>query len=218
MSAANEYIVRAIVEGIKKEPVLMDDVLKILLEQTSKYVQNNFNIKLHFDSVNDLEPMLVGIANKYPAENALIYGIGKGESTTIGSTGVISRRLAKGAPKALVDKLGLTQQLKGSKTLYDVVSKYKAALVQIGFVKDSEIILTNLDGGDVRVQLSGKCSFMPACQALSKEGVYDIFGNIACIRTLIFAGIAESILKYSSYDIKVENYNPPNCKMKIFEV
>lgn len=217
MPAGNEQILRAIAEGIRKEPIIMDDVLKIVLDQTSKYVQNNFNVILHFDTIDDLENQLVGIVDEYPVENALIYGIGKAESTTIGSTGVISRRLAKGGPKALVDKLGLTEYLKGSKSLYDVLSKYKALLVQIGFVKDEEMILTNHDSGDVDVQLCGKCSFMDACQALSNEGVYDIFGNIACVRTLIFTGIAETILK-RSFDIKVENYNPPNCKTKVFEI
>jgi aconitase B len=125
--------------------------------------------------------------------------------------------VAKGAPKALVDKLGLTPYLKDSKSLYEVISKYTALLVQIGFLKDKEIILENHENGDIDVKLRGNCPYMNACQALSKEGVYDIFGNIACARTLIFAGIAEAILS-RSYDTKVRKYNPPDCEVKVFEV
>jgi len=182
-----------------------------------EYIQKNFNLNLESDSLDDLETKLVGIVEKYPAELALIYGIGKAESMSIGSTGVVSRRVAKGAPKALVDKLGLTEHLKGSKSLYDVISRYKSLLVQIGFVKDKDIILTDLESGDVDVRLGGNCPYMNACVALKSEGVYDIFGNVACARTLIFAGIAEAILK-KSYDAKVKDYNPPNCKVKVFEV
>lgn len=217
MPVGNEHIVRAIVEGIRKEVIITEDTLKLILEKTLEYIQKNFNLNLKSDSLDDLEMKLVGIVEKYPAETALIYGIGKAESMNIGSTGVISRRVAKGAPKALVDKLGLMEYLKGSKSLYEVISKYKALLIQIGYVKDKDISLTNLDCGDVDVKLEGNCPYMNACVALNREGVYDIFGNVACARTLIFAGISEAILK-KSYDTKVEDYNPPNCRVKIFEL
>lgn len=213
----NEQIVRAIVEGIRREVIITEDTLKLILEKTLEYIQKYFNLNLESDSLDDLETMLVGIVEEYPAEQALIYGIGKAESTNIGSAGVISRRIAKGAPKALVDKLGLTDHLKGSKSLYEAISEYKALLIQIGYVKDKDIILIDLDSGDVDVKLEGNCPYVNVCEALSSEGVYDIFGNVACARTLIFAGIAEAILK-KSYDTKVQDYNPPNCRVKIFEI
>ncbi|MFB0561091.1 MAG: hypothetical protein ACETWM_07740 [Candidatus Lokiarchaeia archaeon] len=157
------------------------------------------------------------IADEQPADDALVYAIGKAESTSIGGTGVISRRVAKGAPKALVEQFGLTEQLSDSKNLFDVLSKYKALLVAIEQVKEEDIILSDRDDAEVDAKLGGYCPYMNACQSLNREGVFDIFGNVACVRTLVFAGIAEAILK-KSFDTKVENYNPPHCKVKIFEL
>lgn len=157
------------------------------------------------------------IADEHSADDALVYAIGKAESTNIGATGVISRRVAKGAPKALVEQFGLTEHLSDSKSLYEVLSKYKALLVAIGQVEEEDIILTNRDSEEVDTKLGGYCPYMNACQSLNREGVFDIFGNVACVRTLIFAGIAEAILK-KSFDTKVEDYNPPYCNVKIFEL
>ncbi len=213
----NQHIVRAIVNGIRKAAIITDDVLRLILSCTSDYVQKNFNLNLDFQSLDDLEKKLVEIADEHPADEALVYGIGKAESTNVGAAGVISRRVAKGAPKALVEEFGLTSQLSDSKNLHEVLSKYKALLVRIGQVKEEDIILTSLEDEQVDVKLGGFCPYMNACQSLNREGVFDIFGNVACVRTLIFAGIAEAIFR-KSYDAKVEKYNPPNCRVKIFEL
>nr|MDO8079201.1 hypothetical protein [Candidatus Freyarchaeota archaeon] len=217
MPEVNKYIVKAIVNGIRNAAIITDDILRLILEQISVYIQKNYNLNLKFDSLDDLEGKLVQIADQYPADDAMVYGIGKAESMNIGATGVISRRVGKGAPKALVEAFGLTPQLSGSLELYDVLSKYKVLLVRIGQIKDEDIILTKLDDEQVDAKLGGYCPYIKACQSLNKEGVFDIFGNVACVRTLIFAGIAEAIIK-KSFDTKVEEYNPPNCKVKIFEL
>ncbi|MEM3664523.1 MAG: hypothetical protein QXK32_08225, partial [Candidatus Jordarchaeales archaeon] len=75
-----------------------------------------------------------------------------------------------------------------------------------------------VDQGDkVQVKLGGRCNYINACTALSKEGVSNIFGEVVCTRLITLAGIAETALN-RNFDIKVTTYNPPNCEGIVFEI
>ena len=217
MPVGNERIVRAIANGIRNEKLVSPAVLKLIFEQALNYAREKFQLDANCESLDELEECLVGLVEKYPAQDALVYGIGKGESLIAGASGVISRRVAKESPKALVEGLGLTEHLKDAENLYDFLEKYKALLVGIGFAKEDEILLKDLGNGEVEVDVSGNCNYMEACLNMEKEGIYDIFGRIPCARILAFAGIAELILN-KTFDVEVLEYNPPNCKTKVLEL
>lgn len=137
-------------------------------------------------------------------------------ATLAGAIGTLSRRIAKATPKSLAQQLGLPDALKGSPTLYYCLVKYKDILVKVGFVKEEDLFFENLDDG-VLVKVGSHCTYINACTALNDEGVHDVFGSIVCIRILALAGIAEAALD-KTFDVSIENYSPPNCEGKIFEV
>ncbi len=189
-----------------------------MIRSTLDYAKRNYGLDSVGDdvSLDDVEKLLLEAAEKYPCEEALTYGVAKGESLIEGSSGIVARRLAKRVPGILVKSLGLLDVVKDSNDLYDCLSRYKAFLVKIGLIKDEDIILVN-QGDKVQVKLGGRCSYINACTALSKEGVNNIFGEVVCTRLITLAGIAETALN-RSFDIKVTAYNPPNCEGIVFEI
>ncbi len=217
MPVGNERIVRAIADAYRYEPLINPSVRKLFLEYANKYAREKFQLNWNCGTVDELEAALIGLVEKYPSQDALVYGAMKGESLLAGATGAITKRVAKEATKSLVTSLGLTEHLKGAKNLYDFLQRYKALLVAIGFVKEQDIKLTDLGDEEVEVQVSGDCSYINVCLDLNKEGVYTALGQVSCTRLVAFAGVAELILK-RGYDVKIIGYEPPNCKAKFFEM
>ncbi len=104
MPVGNERIVRAIADAYRYEPLTSPAVLKLFLEHASRYAQEKFQLDRKCNTVDELESALLSLVEKYPSQDAWVYGATKGESLLAGATGVITRRVAKEAPKSLVTK------------------------------------------------------------------------------------------------------------------
>lgn len=218
MPVGNPQIIKAIIDTLRSDPLVSPASLRLIVKSTLEYAQRNYG----FGSVDgevsldELEKMLLDAAEKYPCEEALTYGIAKGESLIEGSSGIVARYVAKKVPSILVKSLGLYDMFKDSTDLYDCLSRYKNFLVKIGLIKDEHMVFER-QGSDVHVKLCGHCNYINACISLNKEGVHNIFGEVVCTRLITLAGIAETGLN-KNFDIKVTTYNPPNCEGYVFEL
>ncbi len=212
MPVGNLHVIRAIIATLKSEPLVSPAALRLIVKHTLDYAQRNYGLNSVEGDIplDELEKILVDAAENYQCEEALTYGISKGESLLEGTTGIVARRIAKRVPGMLVKSLGLTDVIKGSRDLYDSLSRYKNFLIKIGLIKDEDLILLNQED-KVYVKLGGRCTYMNACVALNKEGVHNVFGEVVCTRLITLAGIAETALN-RNFDIKVTTYNPPNCE------
>jgi len=215
LSVGSELVLEAIAESIRREPVLMDQVPGLIARYSAEYARKKFNLDVEAETLEELWKRLAEVGVEHP-EVAAVYGICKAESTIIGAVGVMSRRIAKGIPKVIIEKTGLTEHLEGAKDLYDVLTRYKSILVGIGHMKEEEMTITDTGDNEVELKLEN-CFFADACTSLNEEGVYYILGSIPCAGALVFAGVGESILK-RSFDVRVGDYRPPNCRVKIFEL
>ncbi|MEM2135696.1 MAG: hypothetical protein Q6366_008410 [Candidatus Freyarchaeota archaeon] len=212
----NPRVVKAQIETLKSDPLVLSSYARLIIKAVLDYVSRNFGINGSAETLDELEELLLKIVEEHPAEEAVVYGIYKGESMLAGAVGTVARRFGKEAPKKLVHTLGVMETLKDSQSLYDCLSRYKAFLVGIGFMKEQDLTLED-SAGEVSVRLQGHCTYVNVCTQLNKEGVYNVFGSVPCGRLLAFAGIAEAALR-KVYDVKLTKYNPPNCEGKIFEI
>jgi len=218
MPVGNERVVRAGIKGIKSEPLINDAVLKLIVKSSNEYAKKRFNMDINCGNIDELEACLVGAVDKYPTQEVITYGVLKGESLVAGATGVIGKRVLLTSAKHLLNDLGVTAHLKKeANNLFDVLSKYKSLMVAIGYAKDSDISLKDLGEDGVEVTLSGDCTYLDTCLDMKKEGIYNVFGQVFCTRMFAFVGVAENVLG-NRVDIKILEYNPPNCKARIFEV
>ncbi|MBS7288774.1 MAG: hypothetical protein KIH01_08570 [Candidatus Freyarchaeota archaeon] len=217
MPVGNPQVIKAVIATLKGDPLVSPANLRLIVKSTLEYAQRNYGFGAVDGevSLDELEKMLLDAAEKHPCEEALTYGIAKGESLIEGSSGIVARHVAKKVPGILVKSLGLHDLFKDSTDLYDCLSRYKNFLVKIGLIRDEHLVLAR-QGSDVYVKLSGHCNYANACTSLNKEGVHNIFGEVVCTRLITLAGIAETALG-KGFDIKVTSYNPPNCEGKIFE-
>ncbi len=216
MLPGNPRIVEVQLETLKSDPLILSSYARLIIKYVLDYVSRNFGVSGAADTLDDLEKLLLKISEEHPAEEAVVYGVYKGESMLAGAVGTIARRFGKEAPKKLVHTLGVMETLKDSQSLYDCLSRYKAFLVGIGFMKEQDLTLED-SAGEVFVRLHGHCTYVNVCTQLHQEGVYNVFGSVPCGRLLAFAGIAEATLN-KSCDAKITKYDPPNCEGKIFEL
>ncbi|MBS7249593.1 MAG: hypothetical protein KIH08_03220 [Candidatus Freyarchaeota archaeon] len=212
----NPRVVKAQIETLKSDPLVLSSYVRLIIKYALDYVSRNFGVNGTAETLDELEELLLKIAEEHPAEEAVAYGIYKSESMLTGAVGAIARASEKRHPKKLVHTLGVMETLKDSQSLYDCLSRYKACLVEIGFLKEQDITLED-SAGEVYVRLHGHCTYVNVCTQLHQEGVYNVFGSVPCGRLLAFAGIAEAALR-KFYDVKLTKYDPPNCEGKIFEV
>jgi len=211
----NPTIIKAQISTLKSDPLISPSYASLIVDLALKYIKENFGFEGVARSLDELEDFLLKIADDYPVEEAVVYGIYKGESMLAGAVGPICRRFGKEAPKKLVQSLEATNVLKESRGLYDCLSKYKDILVKIGFIKNEDLVLEDL-GDEVLVKLGGRCTYLNVCTQLNKEEVRDVYGLMPCGRLIALAGIAEASLN-KIFDAKLVSYNPPNCSGKIFE-
>lgn len=211
----NREIVKAQINTLKSDPLISPSYSNLIVNLALKYVKENFGVEGVARSLDELENFLLSLADKYPVEEAIVYGIYKGESMLAGAVGPICRRFGKEAPKKLIQMLGVTNTFKESKGLYECLSKYKTVLVEIGFIRSEDLVLEDL-GDEVLVKLKGKCTYVNVCTQLNREGVRDVYGLMPCGRLFALAGVAEDFLG-KFFDAKLVNYDPPNCSGKIFE-
>lgn len=218
MPVGNPHVIKAVIATLRNDPLVSPVALRFMVKNTLEYAKRNYGLDGVGDeaSLDEVEKILLDAAEKYPCEEALTYGIAKGESLIEGSSGIVARRVAKKVPGVLVRSLGLLDMFKDSNGLYDCLARYKAFLVKIGLIKDEDMIIVD-QGDKVQVKLGGRCNYINACTALSKEGVSNIFGEVVCTRLITLAGIAETALN-RNFDIKVTTYNPPNCEGIVFEI
>lgn len=216
MLLGNPRVVKVQLDTLMNDPLISPSLARLIIKYILDYVASNFGVSGAAETLDELENFLLRVAQEHPAQEAVVYGIYKGESMLAGAVGTIARRFGKEAPKRLVNTLGLMETLKESESLYDCLSKYKASLVGIGLMREDELILED-SCSEVLVKLRGHCTYANVCTQLHKEGVYNVFGSVPCGRLLAFAGIAEATLN-KGYDIKITKYNPPNCEGKIFEI
>ncbi|MGQ9720016.1 MAG: hypothetical protein ACUVXA_01695 [Candidatus Jordarchaeum sp.] len=212
----NPRIVKVQLDTLKNDPLILPAYARLIIKYVLDYVARKFGVSGAAETLEELEELLLKIAEEYPAEEAVAYGIYKGESMLAGAVGTIARRFGKEAPKKLAHTLGVMETLKGSESLYDCLSRYKAFLTEIGFMRDEDLTLED-SVHEVFIKLHGQCTYVNACTQLHQEGVYNVFGSVPCGRFLAFAGIADAALN-KKYDVKITKYNPPNCEGKIFEI
>ncbi len=217
MPVGEPRLTRALFVALKNEPLVTEVVQSIILKKTVDYAQNHFGLSIPSYSIDESERQLVEDAENHRTEDAVVYGIYKGESTLAGANGVISRRLAKESTKDVFRQLGVGEMLKDSQNILEVVKKFAEIMAMAGHISKEKTVINDLGDRGVEMILSGSCPHLEVCQLLQDEGVYDVFGNIPCSLALAFAAAAEIVFG-TQYDITIKERNPPNCKAVLHEL
>jgi len=167
-------------------------------------------------SVDEVINYLKERRERYPKfYNSLIYGIAKTEKMFEGSTASGAKNLASNAIKKMIEEVGLLNEVKGKiPNIYEALMRFieitkslKAASPQ-RIVKESEkVILLEMEG----------CPWKDACEAMEREGITRLTGDPECV-VLIANSAGVSLVSGKPVDYKLEIFNEPNCKGRIFEI
>lgn len=166
--------------------------------------------------LEDVSNYIITNLGKYPnGYNSLIYGIAKAESKLQGSTASGAKRAAYSAMKAILESSSLLNSVIG--TTEDALEAIK---------KSSEIgkaAKTTIPMRFIREENNGvtmvvpDCPFKDACRALVKEGISRMVGGSECVNRIDNAASLEIITK-KHFDYRLEKFDNPECRGRIFEI
>lgn len=167
-------------------------------------------------NIDEVVNYITECREKYPRfYNCLIYGIAKAEKMFEGSTASGAKNLAYNAIRKIIEDSGLLNEVKGKiPNIYEALIRYveiadglKATSPQ-RIVKESEkVIIEEMEG----------CPWKDACKAMDREGITRMTGDQECV-VLIANSAALSLVSGKPIDYKLEIFDKPNCKGRIFEI
>jgi hypothetical protein len=166
--------------------------------------------------LDDVFNYIIANLDKYPrGYNSLIYGIAKAESKLQGSTASGAKRAAYSAVKAILQSSGLLNSVIGTtEDAFESIEKSseigKAAKTSpaMRFIREEN------NGVTIVVP---DCPFKDACRSFVKEGISRLVGGSECINLIDNAASVEIITK-KQFDYRLEEFDKPQCRGRIFEV
>jgi hypothetical protein len=229
LNNGNEIIVES-----DADPTFAVSLIKIMAEDTAKLygpiftrMVSEYALQFEAEKLKEKPPQniqgLEAVAN-YITRNlerylrgycSLLYGIGKTESILEGSSGPGSKRSAYSITKTILQSSGMLNNLIGTtEDIFEALDKFEKAqeatktATPLRFIKGENNQVT---------KISNNCSFKDVCRALAKEGVSRLVGGKECV-TLIAHTAAVEIITKKTFDYKLDEFDKPECKGRIFEV
>ncbi len=166
--------------------------------------------------MDDVYNYIIVNFDKYPlGYNSLIYGIAKAESKLQGSLAAGSKRASYSAVKALLEFSGMLSGLiETTEEVFDALKSTEA----IGKATKMCILTTwTREENNAVTMVVPNCLFKDACRALQKEGMSRMVGGSECINLIDNTATAEIITK-KHYDYRLEEFDKPECRGKIYEI
>lgn len=153
--------------------------------------------------------------NKYPrGYNSLMYAIGKVEAKLQGATGAAAKRTAFSAMKSIIKNSGILNDLEGKisdpfEAIYKVqeLEKHTKTTVPAKYKKQGNQVIAEYPD----------CPFKEVCRKFNEEGVLRTVGGMECINLITLNAQAE-IITQKRLDYKLEEFDKPHCKGKIYEL
>ncbi len=170
----------------------------------------------NIENIDEVIKYITECRDKYPrVYNCLIYGIAKAEKIFEGSTASGAKNLAYNAIKKIIEDSGLLNEVKGKiPNIYKALVRYieiadivKATSPQQVVNESEKVIFEEMEG----------CTWKDACKAMTKEGITRISGDQECV-VLIANSAALSLVSGKPVDYKLEKFDNPTCKGRIFEI
>ncbi len=166
--------------------------------------------------LEEVTDYIVSNLDKYPKGYcALVYGIGKAESKLQGSTGAGSKRSAYTAMKSILESSGLLNNVIGTTEdafeanyKFEELSKMVKTAFPLRFIrgKNNEVTI-----------VAENCLFKDACRAFVNEGISRMIGGGECVALICHAAVAEIITK-KLYDYRLDEFDKPGCRGRVFEI
>nr|MDO8082074.1 hypothetical protein [Candidatus Freyarchaeota archaeon] len=170
----------------------------------------------NIQGLEEVTNYIIANLDRYPNGcSALSYGIFKAESKLQGSTGAGAKRVAYGAMKSILESSGILNSVVG--TTEDVFEAYKKFTDSVRSTK--VVILTRVirkENNQV-VVVFHDCPFKEACRAFVDEGISRMIGGWECI-ALIIVNVGIEIITKNTLDYKLEEFDKPNCRGRVWEV
>jgi hypothetical protein len=186
--------------------------LKFEAEKLKEKPPQNINS----NSLEDVSKYILANLTKYPRGYcALIYGVGKAESKLEGSMASGAKRSAWSAMKSMLEASGLVNSLIGT-----TESTFEAL---VKFTDIAKPLKTSITSRAIRGKnndltlIVPECPYKDGCKALFKEGVTRGVGGMECM-CLIADTAAVGLITKKRLDYKVEEFDKPECKGRIYEV
>lgn len=154
--------------------------------------------------------------DRYPRGHcSLIYGMFKAESKLQGFSGAGAKRAAYTSMKSILEITGILNKFVGTTT--DALDSCKKASFIFDVTKI--VIPMSLTQGEEN-QLNivfHDCPYKDACTALANEKLTRLVGGWECV-ALMFINAGVEIITKKTFDYKLEGFNEPNCRGRIFEI
>lgn len=179
---------------------------RMLNEKPSENIQG-------LDEVTDYITTNLG---RYPRGHcALIYGMFKAESKLQGFSGPGAKRAAYSSMKSILEITGILNKFVGT-TNNAFESCKRASFI---FEVTKIVIPMRLTRGE-KNELNlvfHDCPYKDACVSLVKEKLSRLVGGWECV-SLMFFNAGVEIITNKTFDYRLEGFNEPDCRGKIFEV
>jgi hypothetical protein len=159
--------------------------------------------------------IIANLSRYPPGYCSLFYGIAKAESRLQGSTGSGAKRSAFSGVKAIIESSGLLNSVVGTtENVFEAFAKSKdifkatKTLIQIRYTRgeNNQVTLEIYD-----------CPYKDVCRIIVEEGVTRFVGGLECINLITLNAAAEIITK-KQLDYRLDEFDEPNCRGRIFEV
>ncbi|MEM3526310.1 MAG: hypothetical protein QXV37_02755 [Candidatus Jordarchaeaceae archaeon] len=146
---------------------------------------------------------------------SLVYGIFKAESKLQGFSGAGAKRAAYSSMKSILEITGMLNKFIG--TTKDAFESCK----RTSFIFDVTRIvipirLTKEEDNQLTLVIRN-CPYKDACTSLVKEGVSRLTGGWECVSLMLLNAGLEIITK-KGFDYRLDEFNTPDCRGKIWEV
>ncbi|WXG42052.1 MAG: hypothetical protein WED07_15035 [Candidatus Freyarchaeum deiterrae] len=184
----------------------LDFESRMLKEKPSEDIQG-------LEAVNDY---IIKNLNRYPRGHcSLIYGIFKAESKLQGFSGPGAKRAAYSSMKSILEITGMLKKYDG--TTEDAFESCKRSTLIFDVTK---IVIpmrfTRGENNQLTLVVHG-CPYKEACISLVKEKLSRLVGGWECVSLMLINAGVEIITK-KIFDYKLDGFNEPDCRGKIFEV
>jgi hypothetical protein len=178
----------------------------MLNEKSSENIQG-------LDEVTDYITTNLG---RYPRGHcSLIYGMFKAESKLQGFSGPGAKRAAYSSMKSILEITGILNKFVG--TTNDAFESCKRASFIFEVTKIViPMRLTRGENNELNLVFHD-CPYKDACVSLVKEKLSRLVGGWECV-SLMFFNAGVEIITNKTFDYKLEGFNEPDCRGKIFEV
>ncbi|MFB0561978.1 MAG: hypothetical protein ACETWM_12315 [Candidatus Lokiarchaeia archaeon] len=170
----------------------------------------------NIEGLEDVSNYILANQDRYPRGYcAIIYGVGKAEAELQGSMGSGAKRSAWSAMRSMLESSGLLNNLVGTtEDVLEAIDKFNEIGKQIKTVVTVHFIRGESD--EVK-EVVPDCSFKGACKALVNEGISRVLGGMECMSLIANTAVAGIITK-KNLDYKLDKFDTPECRGRIFEV